>query len=257
MNPVTPTVEILGVRFARVPPEIALEHIEDLYESHDPAIVAHANVHTVNLALADPGYMAALQRADLVLNDGKGVMLAARMYGRPFPADLNGNFFTPLLLRRAAERGWPTFFFGARPGVARRAADRLREELPALGIVGVRDGYARGEGCEVVDAIRASGAGLVLVGLGNPRQERWLVDNLAATGARLGVGVGAFFDFQAGNVPRAPAWMNQVGLEWLHRLTVEPRRMWRRYLVGNPRFLARATRERLSTGVRADGVHAE
>lgn len=246
------------MRFARVPPEIALDHIELLYESEYPAIVAHANVHTVNLAAADPAYMAVLHRADLVLNDGKGVMLAARMYGQPFPADLNGNFFTPLLLRRAAERRWPTFFFGARPGVAAGVADRLQAELPGLEIVGVRDGFVRrGGSADVVKAIRASGAGLVLVGLGNPRQERWLVDNLTATGARLGVGVGAFFDFQAGKVPRAPAWMNHVGLEWLHRLTVEPRRMWRRYLVGNPRFLARATRQRLSTGVRAGSVHAK
>ena len=251
--PALPTVEILGVPFARVGPERALEHIEFLYDSGSPSVVAHANVHTVNIAFGDATYMDVLRRADLVLNDGKGVMIAARMHGCAFPADLNGNFFTPLLLARAAERGWPTFFFGARPGVALRAVSRLAGELPGLEIVGVRDGYVRGPAAEreVVEAIRASGAGLLLVGLGNPRQERWLDDNLAATGAHVGVGVGAFFDFKAGKVPRAPAWMNQLGLEWLHRLTVEPRRMWRRYLVGNPLFLARTARARVAGGLRA------
>lgn len=239
-------VEILGVPFARVTPDQALDRIEQLYAADAAAIVAHANAHTVNLAAADPTYLGVLRRANLVLNDGKGVMIAARMRGTAFPADLNGNFFTPLLLRRAAKRGWPTFFFGARPGVARRVADRLMGEVPGLDVVGARDGYvAPGEDGAVVEEIRSSGTGLLLVGLGNPTQELWISDNLALTGARVGVGVGAFFDFQAGEVKRAPEWMNRVGIEWLHRLSREPRRMWRRYLIGNPWFLWRAARESL------------
>lgn len=246
-----PVVEILGMPFARLGPGEALECIEGLYERDRPAVVVHANAHTVNLAVSDPAYRDVLRRADLVLNDGKGVMVAALMRRTPFPADLNGNFFTPLLLQRAAQRGWPTFFFGARPGVARSVADRLSERLQGLRIVGARDGYvAPGAEADVLEEVRSSGAGLLLVGLGNPRQETWLARNLAATGARLGVGVGAFFDFQAGEVPRAPGWMNRVGLEWLHRLAVEPRRMWRRYLIGNPLFLARAARESLATETR-------
>jgi exopolysaccharide biosynthesis WecB/TagA/CpsF family protein len=241
-----PTLEILGVPFARLTPSEALDRVEELFERAAPALVAYANVHTVNLAVADPGYASVLRRADLVLNDGKGVMLAARLYGKAFPADLNGNFFTPLLLRRAAARGWRAYFYGARPGVARAVADRLSGELHGLDVAGVSDGYAP-VAADVVDKVRASGAQLLLVGLGNPRQERWLEEHLTATGARLGVGVGAFFDFQAGEVPRAPAWMNRVGLEWAHRLTHEPRRMWRRYLIGNPVFLARTARERLQS----------
>jgi exopolysaccharide biosynthesis WecB/TagA/CpsF family protein len=243
----TPTVDILGVPFARLDPEAALAHVERLYDDDAPAVIAHANVHTVNLAVEDPSYRDVLRRANLVLNDGKGVMLAARLFGARFPADLNGNFFGPLVLRHAASRGWPTFFFGSRPGVARRVAQRLTEGMPGLDVVGVRDGFVhRDEESEVADEIRSSGAGLVFVALGNPRQELWLDGHIRSTGARLGIGVGAFFDFQAGEVRRAPAWMNHLGLEWVHRLGLEPRRMWRRYLLGNPLFIARVLRERFS-----------
>ena len=237
------TIEILGVPIASLSPDEALDAIERLYESERPAFVAHANVHTLNLATDDPEFHRVLRRADLVLNDGKGVMLGARIQKERFPADLNGNFFGPLVLRKAAERAWPVFFFGARPGVAERAAERLSEALPALKIAGVRDGYfSTGEEREIASEIRDSGAGLLMVALGNPLQERWIERYVGYTGARLGIGVGAFFDFQAGVMPRAPQLMNRLGLEWVYRLALEPRRMWRRYLVGNPLFLTRVAK---------------
>jgi exopolysaccharide biosynthesis WecB/TagA/CpsF family protein len=180
-----------------------------------------------------------------VLNDGKGVMLAARLSRRRFPADLNGNFFSPLVLHLAADRGWPVYFLGGGPGVAERAAEIVRGRLPALDVVGTHDGYfAPEDEDEVIQAIRDSGAAILFVAMGNPAQEWWLERCLDKTGARVGFGVGAFFDFQAGAVARAPGWMNRIGLEWIHRLVVEPRRMWRRYIVGNPRFMTRVLRSR-------------
>jgi exopolysaccharide biosynthesis WecB/TagA/CpsF family protein len=238
---------MFGIDFARLDAGSALDRIEQLAGSDPPVFVLHANAHTVNLAHADPAYHAVLERADLVLNDGKGVMMGAVILGTPFPQDLNGNYFTPLLLRRAAEKGWSVFFFGARPGVAERAAAELRREIPGLEIAGVRDGYLPpGREEELLQTIRDSGAALLLVGLGNPRQELWLDRYLDKTGARVGAGVGAFFDFQARAIPRAPDWMNRTGLEWLYRLVLEPGRLWRRYVVGNPLFLWRALRERWS-----------
>jgi exopolysaccharide biosynthesis WecB/TagA/CpsF family protein len=239
---------MFGVDFARLDARDALDRIEELARVEPPVFVVHANAHTVNLAHSDPSYRAVLDHADLVLNDGKGVMMGAVILGTPFPQDLNGNFFTPLLLRRAAEKGWSVFFYGARPGVAERAASELREEIPGLEIVGVRDGYtAPGQEEELLQAIRDSGAHLLLVGLGNPRQELWLDRYLDKTGARIGAGVGAFFDFQARAIPRAPELMNRLGLEWLYRLVLEPKRLWHRYIVGNPVFLWRVLRERWSS----------
>jgi exopolysaccharide biosynthesis WecB/TagA/CpsF family protein len=240
-----PTLELLGVPFVPLDIAGALTEVERLVEREEPGFVVHANVHTVNLATADPRYREVLRRADLVLNDGKGVMLGARIKGAGFPTDLNGNVFTPLLLERAAERGWSVFFFGAKPGVAERAAEVVRESIPGLDVAGTRNGYfSPGEEEAVAADIRAASPDLLLVGLGNPRQEEWLDHHLASTGARLGVGVGAFFDFQTGEVKRAPEWMRRYGLEWVHRLGAEPKRMWRRYLVGNPRFLWRVAKER-------------
>lgn len=232
--------------FARLDARAAIDALEDLHDADAPALAAHANVHTVNLACADPAYREVLRRADVVLNDGKGVMLGARLLGSSFPADLNGNFVTPLLLQRAADKGWPTFFFGAKPGVADRAATLLQGRYTGLKVVGTRNGYfSSGEEGEISEQIRSSGATLLLAGMGNPMQERWLDRHLAATGVRLGVGVGAFFDFQTGEIQRAPGWMNRAGVEWVHRLFKEPKRMWRRYLIGNPQFLLRVLASRV------------
>ena len=240
-----PTIDLLGIPFARLEPQAAVEEVERLYEQDLPAMVAHANVHTLNLATDDPSYGEVLRAAAMVLNDGKGVMLGARLLGERFPADLNGNFFTPLVVERAAVRGWPTFLLGGKPGIPEKLADVLRARHPKLRIVGTRNGYfSPDEEKEVVVGIREAGTGLLLAGMGNPHQERFLHRNLSETGARLGIGVGAYFDFQTGSVPRAPEWMNRYGLEWVHRLAQEPKRMWRRYLLGNPAFIAKVIRQR-------------
>lgn len=235
-----PTIEVLGVPVARLQPDQALAEIERIYETESPALVAYANAHTLNLAASDPSYKELLQSAAIVLNDGAGIALAARMNGQRFPANLNGSDFNPLILGLAADKGWSVFLLGARPGVAERAGAAMQARYPALEIAGTRDGYwPEGGHPAVVAEIRGSGAPLVMAALGNPLQERWLAEHLEAAGARLGVGVGAFFDFAAGEVVRAPAWMNRFGIEWIFRLLQEPRRLWRRYVVGNPLFLVR------------------
>jgi N-acetylglucosaminyldiphosphoundecaprenol N-acetyl-beta-D-mannosaminyltransferase len=241
------TLEVLRVPIAQVTPDQALAEVERLYERDEPAFIAHTNAHTVNLAYEDPEYLGVLRRADLVLNDGKGMMLAARLLGDRLPRDMNGNYFTPLLLERCAQRGWPVFFLGAGPGVAAEAATMLEERFPGLKIAGTHDGFFATDE-DAIAALREAGAEVVLVGMGNPLQERWIDRCLDRTGARIGVGVGAFFDFITGNVPRAPDWMNRYGLEWLHRLAQEPKRMWRRYVLGNPKFVWRVIKQRFSSG---------
>jgi exopolysaccharide biosynthesis WecB/TagA/CpsF family protein len=243
-----PTIEILGVPIARLSIEAALERLVRLHDEAGPSLVAYANAHTLNIASRDPGYREVLRSAAIVLNDGSGVGIAARLWGRPFPANLNGTDLNLRILRVAAERGWPVFLLGARPGVADAAARKVTEAVPGLEIAGTHDGYFSPEDeSRLVEAIRTSGAELLMVAMGNPLQERWLARHLSATGARLGIGVGAFFDFTAGTVKRAPAWMNRLGVEWVWRLGQEPRRMWRRYVLGNPVFLVRVLRERFSS----------
>jgi exopolysaccharide biosynthesis WecB/TagA/CpsF family protein len=246
---------VLGVRVAGGLPGDALADLEAAVSERPPVSLAFANAHVLKLAARDGEYRSQLDRFDFVLNDGVGVSMAARMQGRRFPANLNGSDFTPKLLRRCAENGWRVYLLGGLPGVAEEAGAKLKREIPALQVAGTRHGYFEPEDEAAVAAtVRASGAQVVLVGLGNPDQEAWLDRNLAGTGARLGVGVGAFLDFAAGRVRRAPAWVNSAGLEWVYRLLREPGRLWRRYLLGNPEFLARVAWERMfSRGARRTG----
>ena len=241
-----PCIEILGVPIARLDSEAALAEIERLYCEDAPASVGYANAHTLTLASQDPEYRALLRRLGLVLNDGFGVAIAARMQGQRFPIR-NVTDFNPHILTLAAERGWPAFFLGGRLGVPERAAHQLKWRIPGLQVVGTRDGYfPPAQVQKVINEIRDSGAKVLIIAMGQPLQELWLDRYLPQTGARLGVGVGGFLDFSAGVVPRAPQLMSRLGFEWLYRLRQDPRRLWRRYIVGNPLFLYRVMRERLT-----------
>jgi exopolysaccharide biosynthesis WecB/TagA/CpsF family protein len=236
---------LLGVEFTPLTRAQAVDEAERLLEAEDPAWIAVENAHALNIAFDDADHRATLNRADMVLNDGTGVILAARILRSRFPEDLHGNVFTPMLLERAAARGWPVFFLGAGPGVADKAAQLVMQTYEGLHVVGTHNGFFNPEeDAEVAQKIKASGAKLLMVGMGMPRQEQWLDRNLAATGVRLASTAGAFFDFQAGIVPRAPGWVQRGRVEWIYRLVKEPQRLWRRYLVGNPLFIARVLRQR-------------
>lgn len=199
------------------------------------------NAHCANVRASDASYAAAMARADLVLPDGIGVELAARMQGEQIVENLNGTDFTPRLLRQAAEWGLSVFLVGGKPGTARAAAERLRMDIPGLRIAGTRDGYDDvARPYDVIDDINATGADIVLVAMGVPRQEIWIDTHRSRINASLVLGVGALFDFLAGNVRRAPLWVRKGRMEWVWRLAMEPRRMAGRYLVGNATFLARA-----------------
>ena len=151
----------------------------------------------------------------------------------------------PRLCREAARRGLRVFLLGARPGVAAEAARRMEESFPGLQVVGTRHGYFTPEqNPEVCAEIARSGADLVLVGLGAPRQDLWLERYHRALGFSVVVGVGGLFDFYSGRIRRAPAAWRELGLEWLWRLRCEPGRLWSRYVLGNPLFLWRVLRHR-------------
>jgi N-acetylglucosaminyldiphosphoundecaprenol N-acetyl-beta-D-mannosaminyltransferase len=254
-------IELLGVPIARLESVQALERVERLHDAGPPATVVYANANTLNLAAADGGFRRLLRRADLVLNDGSGVALAGRLHGLPFPANLNGTDFNLQILELAAHRSWPVYLLGARDGVAAAAGERLGSQLPGLRVVGTRHGYVgrAGDHAAVRAEIRASGASLLFVAMGQPLQERWLHANLAGTGCRLGVAVGGFLDFAAGIVPRAPEWMREAGVEWAFRLGQEPGRLWRRYVLGNPAFVCRVVHERvvLGRGARTARPHVD
>ncbi|SET72064.1 WecB/TagA/CpsF family glycosyltransferase [Oceanicella actignis] len=220
-----------------------------------PRVIAFLNAHAVNLSAASPDAAAAFLGADLLLRDGIGVKIMMRLLGFDPGANANG---TDLIPRIAAARGRRVALYGALPGVAEEAASALR----ALGarVVATRHGYhpsADYEKWMLEDA-----PDLLILGMGAPRQEI-LADTLRARARVAGLDVdivcgGAILDFLSGRSRRAPRWMRAAGLEWAHRLIMEPRRLARRYLLGNPVFLMRALRlaaaRRIELGESADGA---
>lgn len=247
------SISILGVEVTAMSRTEALRRVEALADAPAAAIVAFVNAHTVNVAVRDRRFRSALGAADLVLNDGIGVQIAARLQGRCFRENLNGSDFLPHVLDVAAQRGWRVFLLGGRAGVAQAAADAARRARPTLDVCGARDGFFDpSESPTVAAEVNRSGADVLLVGMGNPAQELWLSEWLPRTGARLGIGVGAFFDFQSGTLPRAPRLMSRAGVEWAYRLAREPRRLARRYLLGMPLFLLRVVAERLLPRTRGE-----
>jgi N-acetylglucosaminyldiphosphoundecaprenol N-acetyl-beta-D-mannosaminyltransferase len=153
------------------------------------------------------------------------------------------------LCEALASSGRSVYLLGARPGVAAAAAEAMARRVPRLIIAGTRHGYFPPEDTDaVIDTINRSGANVLLVAFGAPAQELWLARHRARLAPSIRIGVGGLFDFYSGRIPRAPRWLQELGLEWVWRLVQEPRRMWRRYLVGNPLFLWRVMRQRIAGG---------
>jgi N-acetylglucosaminyldiphosphoundecaprenol N-acetyl-beta-D-mannosaminyltransferase len=235
-------IDVLGVGIDPVDLPALLARVGDLVRADSRATVAYANVHVLNVAARDEGLRAFLAGASVVYCDGGGVVLGARLLGETLPERMTGADWIWALAALAAARGWRIFWVGGEPGVAAEAARRLVARHPVLAIA-TEHGFVADEGA-VVAAINAFAADIVLVGMGTPVQERWVARNRAALAAPVVWVTGATADFVSGKVDRGPAWLHQRQ-EWLARLLVDPRRLWRRYLVGNTVFLARVARARL------------
>lgn len=220
----------------------AVEWVASAITGETPRQVATVNPEFVMRARHDPGFREVLARTDLCIPDGFGVVWAARRLGHPLPERIAGVDFVQALARRGAKAGWRFFLLGAAPGVADDAARALTADAAGLSVVGCLSGSPLPSAdAEVTAAIRAVSPDIVLVAYGAPNQDLWIARNLHATKARVAIGVGGAFDFLSGRARRAPRWMRENGLEWLHRLTREPWR-WRRMLA-LPRFALAVVRQ--------------
>ncbi len=214
---------------------------------HDPNADRPRHVCTINpefimIARRDPNFSHILDRADLCVPDGVGLLWAARRQGTPLPERVTGSDGVPIIAARAAERGWKLFFLGAGPAVAERAAEALRARHSDLQIVDCYSGSpAPGDEDAIVERVNASGADILFVAYGAPAQDAWIARNLPRLRVRMAMGVGGSFDFIAGVVPRAPQTMQRLGLEWLYRLYLQPWRMGR--MMRLPRFVLAVLRE--------------
>lgn len=238
---------------------VTVEELQDeirrLVASGKQGTVLNVNAHCLNLLYESPALRAFFDDADLVFCDGSGVMLAARLLGGRIPARITYADWAWRLAAFAEAESLSLFLLGARPGVAESAALKLRERYSGLKIVGVRHGFfdhsaGSAENEAVLEDINAAGPDILLVGLGMPLQETWLVQNRHRIEAGVTLTGGAVFDYVSGALRRGPRVLTQNGLEWLARLILEPRRLWRRYLLGIPLFLLRVLGQRFSEGRR-------
>lgn len=243
----SPTYPVCSIPIAALSPVEAADAIVNAARLGSSFEVHLCNAYTLSLVDTDQELRSALERADLNLPDGTPVARIGRRHG------LTGPVRGPALVGDVARRGIPHslkhYLFGGAESVAEEMALRLADHAPGLRLVGLETPPFRDLTDDDLDEaarrINASGADIVWVGLGTPKQD-YLVPRLAARVAAAVVPVGAAFDFWAGTVDEAPPWLHGSGLEWMHRLTSEPRRLWRRYLIGNPRFLLSAARHHLS-----------
>lgn len=234
-------VDVLGVGFDNMTMEQAVAEGVRLMDTKGAHYVVTPNPEIVELCREDAEEMEAVKNADLVIADGIGIIYGAKILGTPLKEKLPGVEFAKCLMAKMAENGKTLFLLGAKPGVAEEAARRLREQYPGLQIVGTHDGYFK-EDEGVIRAIRESGADVVFVCLGAPKQEKWMRKNGEATGAHLLLGLGGCLDVFSGTVKRAPEIYQKLGLEWFHRLMKNPTRAGR--MMKLPLFMIHVIGER-------------
>ena len=233
-------INILGVAFDALTLGEAEERADALLCSGAGGYIVTANPEIVLRCREDAAYAAAVNGAKLVLADGVGDLCAARILGTPLPGRVAGADLVPRLLARLAERGGSVFLYGARPGVAQRAGEKLKSACPGLRIAGTENGYISDE-TALLEALEREKPDLLLLGLGAPRQELWMAENRQRTPAVM-IGVGGLLDVFAGDIPRAPEAWQRLGLEWLYRLVRDPRSFKR--VIRLPKILLLALRER-------------
>lgn len=195
--------------------------------------VATVNADFAVKSLHDPELRLLLREADMATADGMPLVWGARLLGIDVPERVAGADIVPALAERAAGKGYSIYFFGAADGIAQKAADRLKEQYPNLKIAGVASppfGSILEMDRRYIEEIKQSKADIVLVALGNPKQEKWIGMYGREIGAPVAIGIGGTLDFMTGQTKRAPAWMQKTGLEWVYRLLQEPQRLWKRYV---------------------------
>jgi N-acetylglucosaminyldiphosphoundecaprenol N-acetyl-beta-D-mannosaminyltransferase len=225
--------------------------VQRLRSGLPPTYAVTPNAQHIVMLHSDPKLKAIYDEASFVFADGMSLVLAARLMGHTLPERVTGVDLFQALCLESATLGFRVFLLGGLPGAAEKAAEALRERNPAVNIVGT---YCPPLGFEkdpveterILERVRASQPDLLFVGLGVPKQEYWMHKHYRSLDVRLSIGIGGSFDMVAGITPRAPKWLQNAGLEWLFRLSAEPRRLWRRYLIGNLRFLQIVGRQWLS-----------
>ena len=239
------SVDILGVRITCVDIKTMLELVQEWAEQQCYHTISYVNAHCLNIASEDPMYQAILNKADLVYADGISVVWAGRLLGGCRMQKATGADWIDEFCDLAQANNWRIYIIAGKAGMAKMACHNLTKRHPRLNIVGACDGYFMEKSqFRVLRDIEKTAPHILFVGLGTPRQEKWIARHRDRIPVPICWAVGALFDYIAGVEPRAPAWMRALALEWLWRLLLDPSGKWRRYILGNPLFIYRVLRQK-------------
>ncbi len=250
MDNLTNPFFILGTKVNPISVDSLHEEIKRIIQQYGKSIITNVNVHAINLAYKYPWFREFINNSDLTFCDGAGVILGAKILGFTVPERITYADWTWQLARFCEQNQFSIYLLGGKPGVSEKAAQKLLESCPKLKIAGTDHGYfeknrSSQQNREVVNAINQACSDILIVGFGMPLQEKWIKENWQDIEVKVTLTGGAVFDYISGELKRGPKWMTDHGLEWLARLLIEPKRLWKRYLVGNPLFLLRVLLQRL------------
>jgi N-acetylglucosaminyldiphosphoundecaprenol N-acetyl-beta-D-mannosaminyltransferase len=238
-------VNVLGVGVNGVDIYDALRQSDCLIRSKGTGYICVSDVHSVMEGFRDPELRKILNSSFMTAPDGMPLVWIGRLRGRQDMSRVYGPDFLLAMCRLSIARKYRNFFYGGGPGIAERLSTRLKERFPGLDVVGIYTPPFRplsdGEEQELARLVSATKPDIFWVGLGSPKQERFMARYCGRLSCNLMVGVGAAFDFHSGAIKEAPRWLHKTGLQWLYRLTQEPRRLWQRYLTCVPSFLWNST----------------
>lgn len=241
-------ITLFGVNIDKVDLQGLIRHADASVRTDKRAKIMYVNIHVMNLAFKDRELRKALSHADMVYCDGEGVRFGARILGKALPQRMTGADWIWDLCAMCERRGYSIYLLGGIPGIAEKAGGVLSKRYPGLKMAGTHHGFFPKVGDEnekVISSINKKAPHVLLVGFGSPLQEIWIHQNFEKLQAAAVWAVGAVADFVSGEMPRGPRWMLDYGLEWLFRLSIEPKKMWKRYLFGNFVFFERIMRDRL------------
>ena len=235
-------IKILNIEVDNVNMKETLQSIDRMIRKGKPSYVVTPNINHVVALESDSLFREIYDKADLILTDGKPLIWYSRLVKRPIKAKISGSDLFPLLCKMAAKRGYKMYFLGAAEGVAAKAAENLEKKYPGLNVCGTyspKFGFENDleESQKINGQIKEAAPDILIVGLGAPKQEKFIYRNLEELNVPVSLGLGASLDFEAGNISRAPRWMANAGLEWLYRIIQDPKRLFKRYFFDGLKFI--------------------
>ncbi|MCP4177247.1 MAG: WecB/TagA/CpsF family glycosyltransferase [bacterium] len=236
-----PKIHLFNLWFDNLSMKEAIDNIDSSISSRKKSKVYFVNPDCLNKIFDDKEYYHVLKNGDFIFPDGIGINIACKILKDPLKENINGTDMLPYICELAVKNDNSIFLLGGKPGVAEKMKNNLKYQYEGLNISGVNDGYfnKESESNIIIEKINSSNAEILLIAFGAPAQEKWIDKYKNDINAHILMGVGGLFDFYSGNIKRAPKWMREIGLEWVYRMMQEPRRLWRRYVIGNPVFIFR------------------